>query len=309
MNFNPVLGKELKVKMRNWKAAGMIALYLLVLTLVAVFIIINVMRDMSNARANREAATISYGFLSTIQFLLIVFIAPALTSGAISGERERQTLDLLLCTKLRPSAIVLGKLFSSLSQVILLIVASFPIFATVFVFGGISVTNLLQLFLFYIVVALLMGSIGIFFSTYIKRTTTSNVVTYGFVLFLLFGTLFLTAMYMQIFRRPVPPRPGVPYTPPKEQFFPLLYANPLLGFAYLMVDQFGGGGSIGLPFIRGVVPGNLQSLNPWKINMAFNFVGSCVLLTITSFRINPVRKKFSLKRKAKDTQPELESGK
>jgi ABC-type transport system involved in multi-copper enzyme maturation permease subunit len=119
MNFNPVLAKELKVKMRNWKAAGMVAVYLLVLALVEIFVIINIIAGMSSTSMNKEASTASYVTLAAIQFLLIAFIAPSLTSGAISGERERQTLDLLLCTKLRSRTIILGKLFSSISQVVL----------------------------------------------------------------------------------------------------------------------------------------------------------------------------------------------
>lgn len=301
MKLNPVLSKELKVKMRNWKAAGMLGLYLAVITLVAIFIIMMIMSEMSYSSVNRQAATLSYGFIGGIQFMLIIFIAPALTSGTISGERERQTLDLLLCTKLRPRSIILGKLFSSLSQVILLIVASFPIFATVFVFGGISITNLLQLFLFYLVVAMLMGSIGIFFSTYIKKTTTSNVVTYGFVLFLLFGTLFLSALYTQIFNKPPVPQPGVPYTPPKQTFFPLLYGNPLVGFSSLLIDQFGGaqGRAYGIPFIGGMLGNtNSKGIDPWKINIIVSFIMSCLMFGLASLKINPVKKKRFFKKKA-----------
>jgi ABC-2 type transport system permease protein len=301
MKFNPVLTKELKVKMRNWKAAGMIGAYLLVLTLVAVFIIVNMMSGMSVSNMNREAAMASYISLSTIQFLLIIFIAPALTSGAISGERERQTLDLLLCTKLRPRSIILGKLLSSLSQVMLLIVASFPIFATVFVFGGISVTNLLQLFMFYIVVALLMGCIGIFFSTLIKRTTTSNVVTYGFVLFMLFGTLLITALYMQIFVYGKQVQPGA--QPLQPTFFPLLYANPLVGFASLLMDQFGGNTGVGIPFIGGLMMGTAKDIHPWIVNTVINFAAACAMFAWTTFKINPMRKKIDFKRKNKVQVP------
>lgn len=298
MNFNPVLQKELKVRMRNWKAAGMIAVYLLVLTLVAIFLIINITNDMSTS-TNRTSSTVTYGFLATIQFLLIIFIAPALTSGAISGERERQTLDLLLCTKLKPRSIILGKLLSSLSQVILLIVASFPIFATVFIFGGISISNILQLFLLYLVVALFMGCIGLFFSTLIKKTTTSNVVSYGFVLFLLFGTLFLVAMYTQIFNKPLPPTPGVAYTPPKQTFNPLLYFNPLVGFGSLLMDQFGGSASsMGIPFIGSALANTSKTLQPWKVNLIVSFGVSCVLFVFSALRINPLRTKGLFKKKS-----------
>ena len=33
-----------------------------------------------------------------LQFGMLVLVAPAMTAGSISGERERQTLDLLLVT-------------------------------------------------------------------------------------------------------------------------------------------------------------------------------------------------------------------
>ncbi|MBL4937704.1 ABC transporter permease subunit [Clostridium sp. YIM B02515] len=295
MRFNPVLSKELKVKMRNWKAAGMIGAYLLVMTVVATFILMMIMSEMSVTGANRQASTITYGFLAAIQFMLIIFIAPALTSGSISGERERQTLDLLLCTKLRPRSIILGKLFSCLSQVMLLIIASFPIFATVFVFGGISVANLLQLFLFYLVVAVLMGCIGVFFSTIIKKTTTSNVVTYAFVLFLLFGTLILTAIYMQLFvyskAAPVQ-QPGMPPAQTAQTFFPLLYFNPLVGFASLLVDQFGGSGAQSIPIIGGMLSGFGKSgMKPWVISTIVNFGMACLLFFFSSLKVNPIRKK------------------
>ena len=38
--------------------------------------------------------------------LLVIFLAPAFTVGAISSERERQTFDLLMTTLLKPRAIL-----------------------------------------------------------------------------------------------------------------------------------------------------------------------------------------------------------
>jgi hypothetical protein len=178
----------------------------------------------------------------------------------------------------------------------LLIVASFPIFATVFVFGGISIANLLQLFLFYLVVATLMGCLGVYFSTHIKKTTTSNVVTYGVVLFVLFGTLILTAIYMQIFvYGKAAVQPGG--TPIKETFFPLLYLNPLVGFASLLVDQFGGSGVRNIPVIADILVGSSDKVQPWVINTIVNFVVACILFALSAYKINPVRKKFGFKRK------------
>ena len=56
---------------------------------------------------------------------LLMFIMPALTTGSISGERERRTLELLFTTQMPPGDIVMGKLFSALSQLLVLVVSSF----------------------------------------------------------------------------------------------------------------------------------------------------------------------------------------
>ena len=77
-----------------------------------------------------------YAFVATLEFLLLMFIMPALTSGSISGERERQTLELLFTTRMTPKDIVMGKLFSALSQLMVLIVSSFPILLLTFVYGS-----------------------------------------------------------------------------------------------------------------------------------------------------------------------------
>jgi ABC-type transport system involved in multi-copper enzyme maturation permease subunit len=245
-----------------------------------------------------QASIGAYTGLAVIQFILIMFIVPALTAGAISGEREKQTLDLVLCTKLRPISIITGKLFASTSQTLLLIIASFPIFSMVFLFGGISINEIMQLFGFYIITAVTIGSIGIFFSTYLRRTTAATVLTYGTVAFLAFGTIFIGVFYIRIF-----------YQWNYENFLPILYANPLVGFSSLLAGQFGYSAG-GMDFFTGMfISGARQNANavkaiaPWLANIIFDVVLSVVLLMLSAMRINPVRKSmfsiFKFRRKGK----------
>lgn len=283
MKINPVLLKELKVRMRGWKAAGIIALYLMVLTAVAVFIIYTVFTDPYTSSIDPQVSIGAYTGLAVIQFILIMFIVPALTAGAISGEREKQTLDLVLCTRLRPISIITGKLFASTSQTLLLIIASFPLFSMVFLFGGISVKEIMQLFGFYIVTAVTIGSIGIFFSTHLKRTTASTVFTYGTLAFLAFGTIFIGVFYIRIF-----------YNWDYQEFLPILYSNPLVGFGSLLAEQFGYYGGInsflGLSAGLGRNSNAVKAISPWLGNIIFDAVLSVVLLILSAARINPVRK-------------------
>jgi ABC-type transport system involved in multi-copper enzyme maturation permease subunit len=289
MNINPVLMKELKVRMRGWRAAGIIALYLVVLSLVAVFIIYSTFVDPYGSTIDPQISTGAYTGLAVIQFILIMFIVPALTAGAISGEREKQTLDLVLCTRLKPISIVTGKLFASTSQTLLLIVSSLPLFSMVFLFGGISMKEVLQLFAFYIITAITIGSIGIFFSTCLKRTTAATVLTYGMVAFLCIGTIFLGMFYLKIF-----------YNWDYDRFLPIFYTNPVGGFGSLLASQFGYD-SGGLGFIFGMNVGNTangaKAIEPWLGNVIFDVIFSALMLTLSAMRINPTREGIFSKKK------------
>ncbi|HOE56439.1 MAG TPA: ABC transporter permease [Bacillota bacterium] len=293
MNINPVLLKELKVRMRGWKAAGIIAAYLLILSLVALFIMYNAFMNPYSSTIDPQVSIGAYTGLAIIQFILIMFIVPALTAGAISGEREKQTLDLVLCTRLRPISIITGKLFASTSQTLLLIIASLPLFSMVFMFGGISIKEILQLFGFYIVTAVAVGCIGIFYSACLRRTTAATVLTYGTVAFLAFGTIFIGVFYVDIL-----------YKANYKDFLPIFYANPIVGFSSLLAGQFGyyrGG--------MGILPGlflsgnTAKSIDPWLGNVIFDIVFSAVLLVLSAIRINPVRRGifsfFTLRKRAK----------
>ncbi|MDF2519864.1 MAG: hypothetical protein K0R84_492 [Clostridia bacterium] len=290
--INPVLMKEIKVKMRSWKAAGIIGLYLLILAAVAWFITYLNNNDMYSATINPQFSIGAYTGIAVIQFILILFIVPALTAGAIAGERERQTLDLILCTKLKPRTIIVGKLLASMSHAILLIVASIPMFSIVFLYGGISVLEIAQLFGFYMITAIMAGSVGIFFSTYVKKTIAATVLTYALGIFMCFGTLFIAAVYIRVF-----------YNYDYQGYFPLFFANPLAGFSSLLMDQFGGqyGGLNFIPGLNFTNPYGYKGTDPWLINIYVDLGITVVMLFLASIKINPIKRNiFSfLKRKRK----------
>ena len=96
-----------------------------------------------------------YTFVSSIEFIMLLFIMPALTASSISGERERQTLELMLTTTMEPRDMVLGKLASSLVTMLVLAVSALPVQALVFVYGGVTLQDIGMLFLCHGVVAIL----------------------------------------------------------------------------------------------------------------------------------------------------------
>ena len=129
-----------------------------------------------------------FGGLLFLETLLVLVLAPAFTTGAISLEREKQTIDMLVTTPLSSLGMVIGKLFSALTYVFLLIIASIPLASLVFVFGGVGPEDLIRAYVFLFALAFGMGAIGLFISAIVKRTQTATVVTFVLVLVLSIGT-------------------------------------------------------------------------------------------------------------------------
>jgi ABC-2 type transport system permease protein len=137
--------------------------------------------------------------LAVLQLLLIAFVAPGLTAGTISGERERQTLNILLTTHVSPLKIVLSKLVSSLSFMSLLVFSTLPVYALIFLFGGVSPGQVLGVFGFYLMAMILFGSVGVFCSAWFKRTGVSTVTAYMLTFFLLGGTGLAVLFLIRLF--------------------------------------------------------------------------------------------------------------
>lgn len=109
---------------------------------------------------------------------MLVLVAPAMTAGSISGERERQTLDLLLVTNTGPVKLVLGKLLESFSFLALLVMCSLPMLSLVLITGGATLAQVLISVAFLLLTALAALSVGLVCSSLFQRTVTSTVVSY-----------------------------------------------------------------------------------------------------------------------------------
>ena len=189
--WNPIVAKEYRSRMRTWRSPLAMTIYILLLGGLGWAIFSAQASSARNSFNPGQAA--NYGhqlflYLILFQMGLIAFVTPALTAGAISGERERQTIDLLFVTRIPPFSIVWGKLIASMSFVILLLLLSVPIFSLVFLFGGIELDQVVTSFLVTLVTALTLGLIGIAFSAIFPRTLPSTVAAYGVGFVLLAGT-------------------------------------------------------------------------------------------------------------------------
>ncbi len=189
----PILRKELRVRMRGWRSPAIMMLYLCMLSLVSYAVLSNGLNAQTfSANQARSLGLNLFNTLAILQGALIMFITPAATAGAISGERQRQTLDLLLVTKLSSLGIASGKLLAAIAFDLLLILCAMPVFSLVFLFGGVGLDTVLELMLLYIVSIVCFGSIGLAISTLTRRSSAATVITYLAVLALVAGLALLT---------------------------------------------------------------------------------------------------------------------
>lgn len=240
-SVSTILVKELRSRFRGRRAFVVITVYLTVLALIA-YGVYSVVAPIARTQAQfgggpfgtgfaNASATIGqalFALLSLFQLLLVAFIAPAFTAGTISLEREKQTLDLLVSTPMRPGGIVVGKLLAALAFVGLMIIAALPISALVLMYGGASVEDLVRQQLVLLVTAIGLGAIGLFWSALVKRTQAATVLTYATVLALTVGTTLIFIFWSVASSRDSSNQFGVPRLAPEQ----LMWVNP----AVAMID-------------------------------------------------------------------------
>lgn len=244
IRINPVYRKELKQTARMKKVVVLIVIFNSLLALFGLFSFFFTFKG-----ANQLGKAVNYSdilniyvIITGIEFVLILFITPGITAGSIAGEREKQTLDILLSTTMTPYSIIRGKLFASINIMLMLSFSSLPIVAIVFSIGGISIREIVSLLFFLVVTAVYIGSIGIFFSSLCKRSTIATVCAYTTVLII---TLGLTALLMgNEFMQSITKTSVAKYvidsnTSEVSNSYLFLLVNPLFTFASMLNNQIG----------------------------------------------------------------------
>lgn len=282
MRINPVLKNESKLATRSVKFTLVLLFYIGFLSIAGIIVFTS--RTSSNYSQGMylQSVTITYTVLAVIQAALLMFIVPSLVATSICGEREKQTLDVLLSTTMSPLSIVLGKLFASVSRVILLIICAIPVYSLSLLIGGVNIKNILELSMFFIVATLFVGSIGIFISTVMKTTKTSTVVTYFLVLLIFIGIVIGVAIYMSY---------KVNYTSVEPKIPILAFISPTFGFINLLEHQIGSGSL----FFGSIFNGDTKY--GYIISVAFQLTLSVMFILLSAYMLNPLNKKKLIKNK------------
>ncbi|HEU4750275.1 MAG TPA: ABC transporter permease [Acidimicrobiia bacterium] len=214
--MNPVLSREILERFRGRRSALLMFFWTLGIGLVGYVVYLVGQEVASNFFGLGRLITTGFvgRFLFQGMVLLmvtaVVMVVPGITALAIVGERERQTLGLLQVTQLTPFQLVLGKLTSSLSYFLLLVVAVAPIIALPLLFGGMSLGDIFAGLGMMLLTATMVGSVSLAISARARSSRGAVAGSYAFSFVIAFFSVAMILAELLIFRGStneiIPPR-------------------------------------------------------------------------------------------------------
>lgn len=123
----------------------------------------------------------------------IYLIMPVMTCGAIAGERERETWQLLLVTRLGKRTILLEKYFSRVISALTFLVLTIPVMVVAYPLGGITAFQVIVAVWSLFLCLLLVGATGLCCSAWCKSISGALVTTYLLLAAWLFCPIFVVS--------------------------------------------------------------------------------------------------------------------
>lgn len=190
---NPILTRELRRRMRGkalvYSMIGYIILMAMVSTLVLLFKMAN--WNSSDSQALLKALTDTghslFVSITIIQILLVLIVAPTITAGMTTGEKEKKTFDFLRVTTITPWMYILGCFLSTVFYVSLALLCALPLISLAFLYGGVGKSDVLVSVGGLLGGSMILSSLGLYISSIRERTRTAQ----GVVVFMIFTFLFV----------------------------------------------------------------------------------------------------------------------
>jgi ABC-type transport system involved in multi-copper enzyme maturation permease subunit len=288
--YNPVYKREVTRSMRAPRMILSVLIFNLLLAAVGVFLLAMTMKETGYGSSMDYSVVLNfYEMIACAEWVLTVIMMPVLTAGAISGERERNTLEVLLTTGIGEGTIIYGKLLAALSIMMTLVISTFPVLSLVFIYGGVRYLGLLQLLVVLMVSAAYVGSICLLFSAFAKTTTFALICSYALLLFLIVGTAFGTYLLQAALGGAA------------GDWSWLLLMNPLASFCALIHEQVGAFGWLAEVMLEtGMEEQGVLGNHFLEISMAVQLVFTGVLLWCAKLGLAPSRRLFGTQSPRRD---------
>lgn len=169
---NPILTREIRTRLRGMRFMFIITVFLSIAGLAVWFTLLS----QANSGASLNPASIgekTFALLSFAMLVLICLFAPAFTVGAFAQEHQQQTFEMLQVTLLKPWSMIMGKWAASLMMVLLLLISLIPLLGLCFLFGGVTLMELIAVAIIAIMTAVFFSSIGLLGSSICRRMPAS----------------------------------------------------------------------------------------------------------------------------------------
>lgn len=299
MYLNPIVKKDVKVQSRSMKICWGVFAYELILALVFFLAMVIIQNNSRYSTSNIYSAIVwLYPILAVTQLVILGLLVPIRTASAISGEKERQTFDIMMTTSMSPFSVIMGKVMTAVVQSMFFVVASMPIMALPFIIGGMSWGYLFLFLGIALLVAFFSASIGILCSSLCKKSIGAVNLSYVFYLIFFLGTAIPPVVYSVVGENM---RYNLGHVPQVyEMFGPNIFLslllNPAIYLTEFFTDIMAGESLIENSFydIRATTTRGpiklVASGNWWMILSTALFIGvSLLFLWIASRRIDPIK--------------------
>jgi ABC-2 type transport system permease protein len=205
----PVFDKELRVSSRKRRNYVLRFAYISLLLTLLLFIWINVVdyRNTNVIQVSRmaQAGKDIVSFIVWFQFCAAQLIAIIMLSNSISDEIYHKTLGMLMTTPITSLQIVMGKLFSKIFQLLLLLAISLPLLAIVRMFGGVPWKYVISSLSITFTTVLFISSLSLFFSIFCRKSYVVIILTvltlfalFALIPFLYVAFINLTGIYKTV---------------------------------------------------------------------------------------------------------------
>lgn len=162
MFVGPVLAREAVTtprRPRHYMVRTVYVVALLILMCTA-WLVVAGTQIIRNVGDMARFGSILFQILAPLQLALLAFLAALVSASAVSQEKDRRTLILMLMTRMTNSELVLGKLLASLLNVLAMLAAALPVFMLIPLLGGVSFHQVARVFGVTLTAVLAAGSLG-----------------------------------------------------------------------------------------------------------------------------------------------------
>ncbi|MBO4390122.1 MAG: ABC transporter permease subunit [Lachnospiraceae bacterium] len=252
---NAVLWKEMAIDMKKARYIVLITTLVALLSFAAAgFVAIVGIASINFSTIPYKTGSVYLTVCIICEAAILALIIPIFCAGSITAEREKQTMEVLLTTKMSTWEIVKGKFLAPILLAALIILCILPILSVGYLYGGLPLWQLLVYTLLLIFWIMYICTFCMYCSAISTRTIFSLVLSFvimmlilGLSIILVIGACLIIAVVNELgmdFLRTYYPNIysavngfKLPVTPP---IF-LLYLNPLVSFYELLVRMFGFG--------------------------------------------------------------------